>query len=103
MATSAFKEVLAVFKERRRRVKYQPSTNKLEENRNLMDAIQEAFSDLTEGSSGSIYLQTETKDWGLVDVCGDCILEDHGTVYVKQDSRNEVYTSKHLSKLLIYL
>ena len=51
------KQVLAIFKDRRRPVKFEQSTNALEENVNLIDAIKYSFSDLLSTESEEILRQ----------------------------------------------
>ena len=93
---SVEKVVLVVFNSRRRPVKFSSSTDPSEENKNLKDAVREAFKDVLEadeGSSGSTawYLQCDSREWGgLVDVCGS--IEDRSTVYLQRDGLKEKVT-----------
>ena len=59
------KTVLCVFKERRRPVTFEASTDEKMEKNNLLEAIKKSFSDV---------LQTESSKWGLIYLTG-CVEE----------------------------
>lgn len=96
-----FKEVLVVFRDRRRPIKFKVSDDPSEDRSSLLHAVQVAFSDVLpdvaadEGTSTSsdpsnYFFQTESKEWGgLVDVIGE--VQDRSTILIKQpESGNEV-------------
>ena len=84
------KEVLVVFNNRRRPVKFKyfetdPSENYL----NLLCAVERAFCDVLtpeEGSSNSesgFYLQIQSDEWGgVIDVTPETRVDDHSTVFI---------------------
>lgn len=82
------KSVLVVFKNRRRPISFQGSTDPQTEKRNLLAAVESAFSDVIssgEGTSGvggrDYFLQTENSEWGSVEIMGH--VEDHATVFLE--------------------
>ena len=78
------KTVLCVFRERRRPVTFSASTDEKTEKKNLLDAVKASFSDVLssgEGTSnpGSYFLQTESSEWGPIDITG--FVEDRATIH----------------------
>ncbi len=88
------KEILAIFKDRRRLIKFIECTDPANEYRNLKDAVQATFSDLldpeSEGQGSAFYLQTDTKQWGVVDVSTENLVPNLGTIFIKQETAEEV-------------
>ena len=79
------KTVLCVFRERRRPVTFNASADEKTEKKNLFDAVKASFSDVLssgEGTSnpGSYFLQTESSEWGPIDITG--FVEDRATVHL---------------------
>ena len=61
------------------------STDEKKEKNNLLDAVKTSFSDVLssgEGTSnsGSYFLQTESSEWGRIDITG-CV-EDRATIHL---------------------
>ena len=94
-----FKEVLVVFRDRRRPIKFKVSDDPLEDKSSLLQAVQVAFSDVfpdlaagegTSSGPSNYFFQTESKEWGgLVDVIGE--VQDRSTILIKQpESGDEV-------------
>ena len=89
-----FKEVLVVFWDKRRLVKFEVSEDPSKDKSSLLHAVQGAFSDefpniaasegISSRPSGSCIFQMESKEWGvgLVDVAGE--VQDHSTIFIKQ-------------------
>ena len=89
-ASTGHKTVLVVFKNRRRPIRFQGSSDPRIEKKNLLDAVQTTFSDIIsagEGTSGvgGYFLQTQSTEWGgFVDVTGR--VEDHSTLLLQSCS-----------------
>ena len=86
---SQSKEVLVVFWDKRRPIKFNVSEDPSEDKSNLIHAVQVAFSDIfpslaaDEGASSVPSIQTESKEWGgLMDVTGE--VQDRSTIFIKQ-------------------
>ena len=79
------KEVLIIFGERRRPVRFLSADNPAVEKKNLHEAVKSSFGDII--SLESFFLQTETKKWGVVDITDDIVVENHSTVHLKTGSK----------------
>lgn len=86
------KEVLVVYKDRRRPIVFKCSNDPLEEYQHILDAVKETFEDVLsvgssseEGSSntGSYYLQKDSKVWGLVDLNSKEKVESHSILHMQ--------------------
>ena len=82
------KTVLVVFKNRRRPISFQGSTDPQTEKRNLLAAVESIFLDVIssgEGTSGvggrDYFLQTENAECGSIEIMGH--VEDHETVFLE--------------------
>ena len=78
------KTVLCVFMDRRRPVTFITSPDANVERKNLFYAVRESFADVLsygeDHSAKSYFLQTESTEWGRIDLTG-CV-EDRATVYL---------------------
>lgn len=75
-----FKEVLVVYNERRRPIRFQASSNPLDEHKNLLSAVEIGFKDVM---STGFYLQKEDKKWNeLIDVTSTVPVEDGETLFL---------------------
>ena len=71
--TDTAKEVLVVFRDRRRPVRFISSVNPTLENKRLLEAVEETFQDVLQSAEGSsltsgYYLQRNSKVWGRIDL-----------------------------------
>ncbi len=92
---SKVKEVVVVFVDERRPIKFRVSEDSSKDKSSLIRAVRVAFSDVfpdlaasEETSSGApnYVLQTESKEWGeLVAVTGE--IQDHSTIFIKQTKK----------------
>ena len=80
----AKKEILVVYKDRRRPVTFDTVGD---EKKNIYEAVKGAFVDVLPSAEVPVFLQIDSKDWGLVDVTGS--VPDRSTVYLKS-SEDEV-------------
>ena len=75
---AGYKEVLVIFKERRRPIRFEISSDPIEEHKNLLSAVEIGFKDLI---SSGFYLQTQNKEWNeLTDVTGT--VKDLSTLFL---------------------
>lgn len=83
------KEVLVVYKDRRRPVKFRSAENAEVECKNVLDAVTMEFRDILPiDCVDSLFIQTKTEEWGLVDVTSN--IKNHTTVYLQQGTTKEV-------------
>ena len=89
MESKVSKEVLVIFNDRRRPVKFECFENPSENYQSLVNAVEKVFCDILtaeEGSSSSgagFYLQVESKEWGgIIDVTSETQIDDHSTVFL---------------------
>ena len=97
MMNTEDKEVLIVFNDRRRPVKFTCFEDPAESYKSLVRAVENAFCDVLtaeEGSSNSeggsgFYLQVESKKWGgMIDVTLETQIDDGSTIFLcRQKSR----------------
>ena len=82
------KEVLVVFKDRRRPIFFECSSDPQVEYQHILDSVKETFEDVLstgEGSSESAgyYLQTDNKVWGRVDVNAKDKVPSHSILHIQ--------------------
>lgn len=96
------KEVLVIYNDRRRPVKFTCFEDSSENYHSLVSAVERVFCDVLmaeEGSSnseGPFYLQMESKQWGgvLIDITSETQIDDHSTLYLcRPKSRSKPTTS----------
>jgi RNase P/RNase MRP subunit POP5 len=77
------KEVLVFYKDRRRPVTFESVSDTSLEKGKLYEAVKEAFLDVLPPLEDqvAVFLQIESKEWGLVDVTGS--VPDHSTIYLR--------------------
>lgn len=93
------KEVLVIFNDRRRPVKFKCFKNPSENYQSLCSAVEKAFCDILTAEEGSsnhssesgFYLQMESNEWGgIIDVTPETRVDDHSTVFLcRQKSPND--------------
>ena len=93
-ALSSKKEILVVFKDRRRPISFQKSDDPQVEYARILEAVKETFEDVLLGGEGSsecqgYYLQRESKVWGRVDLNSKDEVEERSQLYL-QISKQEV-------------
>lgn len=99
-----FKEVVVVFWNKRRPVKFEVSKDPSKDRSSLLSAVHTAFSDVfpdlaASPSEARYVFQTESKIWGeLVDMAGE--IQDHSTVFVKQTRNFTLEGVQVLDKVL---
>ena len=96
---SGQKEVIVVFKDRRRPIVFKCSTDSVEEHQHILEAVNEVFADVLssgEGSSdtsssSSYYLQRDSKVWGHIDLNAKDKLADHEVLYIQLSKKSVSY------------
>ena len=75
---AGYKEALVIFKERRRPIRFETSSDPIEEHKNLLSAVEIGFKDII---SSGFYLQIQNKEWNeLTDVTGT--VKDRSTLFL---------------------
>lgn len=92
--SEAIKEVLIVYNNRRRAVRFRTAPDPCTEHKNLYDAAEEVFKDiflLGEGSSSSshgtaFHLEFESEEWGkqMVGILGSVTVSSKAIVYLRR-------------------
>ncbi len=83
--TDEQKEVLVVFKDRRRPIVFKCSTDPEEEYQHILESVNEVFADVLLSGEGttSYYLQRDSKVWGQIDLNSKDKLADHEILHIQ--------------------
>ncbi len=93
------KEVLVVFRDRRRPIFFECSSDPQVEYQHILDAVKETFDDVLSSGEGSsentegYYLQTDNKVWGRVDVSAKEKIPSHSILHIQLPKRVSVVDS----------
>ncbi len=101
------KEGLVVFRDRRRPIFFECSSDPQVEYQNILDAVKETFDDVLSSGEGSsentegYYLQTDNKVWGRVDVSAKEKIPTHSILHIHLPKRVSVVDASGVLSSLV--